>query len=149
MKGQKAPLSSFKTLTGETYDTTSLAGKVLVINFWFMGCAPCVAEMPALNKLVEEYKGKNVLFLGFSMDKADRLTPAFFEKSPFNFKIVADARGLARSFCVMGNPTTYVVDQQGIIRQAWMGFSDTRVSKLDPYYKAKATIDNLLGADGK
>ena len=148
VKGQKAPVSAFKTMTGESYDTATLAGKVVVINFWFMSCAPCRAEMPALNKLVDEYRGKDVLFFGFTPDKTDRLKPAFFEKTPFSFKIVADAQSLADSFAIMGYPTTYVIDGQGIIQQAWIGV-DSRFSPLDPYYKAKAAIDNLLGFTGK
>ncbi|CCH51874.1 alkyl hydroperoxide reductase/thiol specific antioxidant/Mal allergen [Fibrisoma limi BUZ 3] len=148
VKGQKAPVSAFKTMTGESYDTAALAGKVVVINFWFMSCAPCRAEMPALNKLVDEYRGKDVLFFGFTPDKTDRLKPEFFEKTPFNFNIVADAQRLADSFAITGYPTTYVVDGQGIIQQAWIGV-DSRFGPLDPYYKAKAAIDNLLGATGK
>ncbi|MDB5243713.1 MAG: hypothetical protein JWP57_4339 [Spirosoma sp.] len=148
VKGQKAPLLPFKTLSGESYDAASLAGKIVVVNFWFMSCAPCRAEMPALNKLVEAYKGKNVVFIGFSTDKADRLQPAFFEQNRFDFKVVAGALGLANSFQVMGYPTTYVIDQGGVIRQAWIGL-DSATGQLNPYYKAKAAIDNLLAAAGK
>ncbi|WP_165358867.1 peroxiredoxin family protein [Spirosoma sordidisoli] len=143
VKGQKAPLQSFKTINGETYDAASLEGKIVVVNFWFMSCAPCRAEIPALNKLVEEYKGKNVLFIGFSTDKADRLKSAFFEQNRFDFKVVADAQSLARSFQVMSFPTTFVIDQEGVIRQAWIGV-DSSLGALNPYYKAKAAIDNLL-----
>lgn len=147
VKGHQIPLSSFTTLTGETYDTASLAGKILVVNFWFIGCAPCRAELPALNRLVEEYKDKNVLFLGFATDRADKLTPAFFQQNRFDFKIIADAASIARPFYINGFPTTYVVDQRGTIRQAWIG--GVGLDKLGPYYKAKAAIDNLLTTTGK
>ncbi len=147
VKGQKAPLSAFRTLQGESYDSSALAGKVLVLNFWFMSCAPCVAEMPALNKLVEDYKGKDVLFLGFSSDKAEQLKPAFFQQHPFAFKIIADTRVIGRSFYFLGNPTTYVVDQQGVIRNAWVGGVGLRA--LDPYYRAKEAIDQLLTGSHK
>lgn len=143
VKGQKAPLVSFKTINGESYDAASLAGKIVVVNFWFISCAPCRAEMPALNKLVEEYKAKNVLFIGFSTDRADRLKPAFFKENRFDFKIVAGAQDLANSFQIMGYPTTYVIDQEGIIRQAWIGVN-SEMGQLDPYHKAKNAIDNLL-----
>ncbi len=149
VKGKKAPLAAFKTLDGKQYDKVSLAGRIIVVNFWFMSCAPCVAEIPALNKLVEEYKEKNVLFLGFSTDRTDRLKPAFFEKNPFDFEIVAESRSLASSFQVMGFPTTYIIDQQGIIRQAWMGFDRNAMNKMEPYRKAKLAIDNLLVPVGK
>lgn len=149
VKGQKAPLTSFKTLEGASYDAASLAGKILVVNFWFMSCAPCRAEFPAFNKLVEEYKGKNVLFLGFTPDKVARLKPDFFQQNRFDFTIVPEAQNLANSFYIMGYPTTYIVDQRGIISQAWIGFAGNGVNKLDPYYRAKAAIDNLLATATK
>jgi peroxiredoxin len=144
VKGHQMPLTSFKTLHGVSYDSSALAGKVLVINFWYMSCAPCVAEMPALNKLVEDYKGKSVLFLGFSSDKADQLKPAFFQQHPFAFQIIADARDIGRSFYFFGNPATYIIDQRGIIRNAWVG--GIGFNKLDPYDRAKTAIDQLLTA---
>ena len=144
VKGKRAPMTTFKTLDGKQYNRASMAGKILVVNFWFMGCAPCVAEMPALNKLVEEYKGKNVLFLGFSTDRSDRLKSAFFEKTRFDFKIVAESQGLAGSFHVLGYPTTYIVDHRGIIRQAWIGFDRNGMDDLEPYRRAKTAIDHLM-----
>ncbi|WP_461139651.1 peroxiredoxin family protein [Spirosoma pomorum] len=149
IQGIKAPLSSFRTLDGKAYDSTSLSGKIIVVNFWFVGCAPCRAEMPALNKLVNEYKGKDVLFFGFSTDKTDRLTPTFFSKNRFDFTIVADAQELARSFHVTGYPTTFIIDEQGLIRQAWFGYMDNSLDNLAPYYKAKAAIDYLLATAKK
>ena len=112
-----------------------------------MGCAPCRAEMPALNRLVTEYKGKNVLFFGFTPDKTATLTPDFFQQSPFNFKIVADDHSAINSFHISGYPTTYIVDQRGVIRQAWMAID--QLNQLEPYYKAKAAIDSLLKTNAK
>lgn len=150
VKGHKAPLTSFQTLEGESYDAATLAGKILVINFWDTSCAPCIAEMPALNKLVKEYEDKDVLFLGFSGDKAARLTATFFEKHPFAFKIIADAKTIIAPFYANSLPTTYIVDQQGIIRKAWIGLNGyTEMDTLAPYYKAKLAIDQLLTAAGK
>ena len=145
VKGHKAPLTSFQTLDGESYEAATLEGKILVINFWGISCAPCIAEMPALNKLVKEYKDKDVLFLGFSGDKAASLTTTFFEKHPFAFKIIADAKILITPFYANSLPTTYIVDQQGIIRKAWIGLEGyTTMDTLAPYYKAKSAIDQLL-----
>lgn len=150
VKGHKAPLTAFRTLEGESYAVADLAGKVLVINFWGITCAPCIAEMPALNKLVNEYKDKDVLFLGVSGDKSASLTATFFEKHPFAFKIIGDAKPFITAFYATSLPTTYIVDQQGIIRKAWMGLEGfTEMDKLAPYYKAKVAIDQLLTGAGK
>lgn len=141
VRGKPSPPLTFKTIAGESYEQTSLAGKIIVINFWFMGCVPCRQEMPALNRLVNEYRGKDVLFLGFATDRAEQLKPAYFAQNRFDFKIIGDAYPIAKSFSVLGYPTTFVVDGQGIVRDMWMGVG---FDKSEPYHKAKLTIDKLL-----
>ena len=56
-EGDKLPYFSFKTYANstETYSTEFAAGKVLVINFWFRTCAPCVEEMPVFENISQEY----------------------------------------------------------------------------------------------
>src|SRR6188472_749498 len=56
IRGKEIPELSLKTVTGEKIETKDLKGKVIVINLWFTTCHPCIAELPALNRLVEEYK---------------------------------------------------------------------------------------------
>lgn len=145
VRGKPIPPLTFKTINGESYERTSLSGKIIVINFWFMGCVPCRQEMPALNQLVNEYRGKDVLFLGFATDRAEQLKPSYFAQNRFDFKIIGDAYPTAKSFSVLGYPTTFVVDRQGIVQDMWMGVG---LDKLEPYHKAKLTIDKLL-ATGK
>lgn len=142
VRGNRIPITQLKTMQGEAYDVGSLTGKILVINFWFISCAPCRSEFPALNRLVAEYKGKNVLFLGLTPDRIDRLTPAFFRQNRFDFNIVPDAQSLANAFYISGYPTTYVVDQQGVIQHAWLGAAN-------PYQRAKVAIDSLLKRERK
>lgn len=146
VRGKPIPPLTFKTISGESYERASLSGKIIVINFWFMGCAPCRQEMPALNRLVDEYRGKDVLFLGFATDRAEQLKASYFAKNRFDFKIIGDAYPIAKSFFVLGYPTTFVVDGQGIVRDMWMGVG---LDKLEPYHKARLTIDKLLAAGRK
>ena len=58
--------SSFltKDLNGKTIDLKNLAGKILVLNYWFIGCLPCRKEIPKLNKIVDEYRSDSgVVFI--------------------------------------------------------------------------------------
>ena len=144
--GKSAPPMAFTTLSGKSYDNASLTGKIIVVNFWFTTCVPCREEMPALNRLVSEYRNKDVLFLGFATDPANRLTPAYFAQTKFDFTIISDAMPIATSFAVRSYPTTFIVDGQGIIRDMWLGVG---LDKLEPYHKAKATLDKLLATNPK
>ncbi|MBO9611293.1 MAG: TlpA family protein disulfide reductase [Dyadobacter sp.] len=141
VRGKKIPDLEFKTINGKRYRNADLRGKVLVINFWFKGCKPCVAEMPSLNKLVEEFRTKNVNFIGFATDNEQTLKPMYYNTGKFRFDIVANSQHVAEQFVFSGFPTTYIVDQNGIIVKAWTG---NMVSMGQPYVIAKPIIDQLL-----
>src|SRR5262249_13134660 len=54
--------------TGKAFTPESLAGKVVVVNFWATWCHPCQKEIPDLSKLYEKYKDKGVIVLGVMSD---------------------------------------------------------------------------------
>lgn len=141
VRGKKIPDLEFTTIRGKKYRNAELRGKVLVINFWFKSCGPCVAEMPSLNKLVESYRSENVNFIGFATDKEQVLKPVYHNTGKFLFEIVANSQSIADQFVFSGFPTTYIVDQNGIIVKAWTG---NMLSMGQPYEIAKPIIDQLL-----
>lgn len=56
----------FLAFDDKTYGEKELSGKIVVMNFWYSKCLPCIKEIPELNKIVAEYKdNKNIVFLGF------------------------------------------------------------------------------------
>ena len=132
--GDRFVPGQFTTLDGEAINPADSAGCVFVYNFWFTACAPCVAEIPALNRVVEKFAGRRVYFVGIGWDAAPRLK-AFLERRPYRFQIVsmsrdsiqalkkvdlypftlvADASGRV-SFVVFGRPA--VEDQEAIFGQ--------------------------------
>lgn len=82
--GCKAPDFTVKTIDGETLSLEQLQGKVIVINFWFESCAPCIAELPALNRLREEYKSKDVVFIAFGKDDSQTIKD-FLKRRDFKY----------------------------------------------------------------
>lgn len=124
--GCKIPAFTAKSIDGEIISSDSLVGKVIVINFWFIDCAPCIAELPQLNELVHYYKNKdNIEFLGLSIDDSAYIAKAFIGKYKFDFKIVPHAEYIAHQFCVLGYPKTYIIDRQGKIRKVFIGLKNS------------------------
>lgn len=146
INGKLMPELSLKTVTGEKIETKDLKGKVIVINLWFITCHPCIAELPALNRLVEEYKNKDVAFLGISTDTKAMLDADFFPKYKFDFKIIADGKDIVKKIGNTGFPTFYIIDTEGKVRDAWSGGATDKTAETAVYLKAKPIIDELLKA---
>ncbi len=108
---------SFSTtdISGKKYSLESCKGKVVVMNFWFIGCYPCIKEIPKLNKLVNKYQGKNVLFLAFALDKKERLLP-FLNKNHFNYTIIPESQTISDNYDVNIYPTHIIIDKDLTIR---------------------------------
>ncbi len=102
-------------IDGNNYTPESLKGNVVIINFWFIGCAPCEQEMPVLNKLVEKYNGQKVVFLGLTFDSKEKVEQ-FLKKKDFDFNIVPDATQMIADYNIMGYPTHMIIDKNLVIQ---------------------------------
>jgi len=100
----------------------SLKGKVVLINFWFEGCHPCLAEFGALNELAQKLKGnKEFEFISFSWDTTETIKRVK-EKYKLQFKVFqASAKECSRLNQNSGYPTTIILNRQGIIKYWIMG----------------------------
>lgn len=132
-----APGFEVKTLDGETLRLADLKGKVVVLNFWYIGCVPCQVEMPGLNKLVEEFKPDEVVFIGFALDDESHLRE-FLKKTPFKYRIVAGSSSIAKQYVASAYPTHVFINKQGLIEFIMIGGSPKRHEEL------RSVIQSLL-----
>jgi thiol-disulfide isomerase/thioredoxin len=121
--GSKAPDFSAKALDGMMLTLANLRGQVVVINFWNTGCKPCIAEMPALNEIVQMYKGKNVTFISMAPEKDEELIRTFLKKRPFDFIPVANAKELIVEAFLTEQiyPYTMIIDKSGNVKKIIIG----------------------------
>lgn len=132
---------------GEMIDFSAFQGKVIIINFWFMACVPCIAEMKGLNEIVDKYKTKEVKFISFTWDGKKELEQYFFPKYNFKFEIISDAESfLAEDIKLRwGFPTTYIIDQNGIIRKIFSGGeTEEEIAIKEIKEKIIPVVDQLL-----
>lgn len=129
--GTKFNYSKFKDVNGNTYDREFLKGKILVINFWFVGCGPCEIEMPELNELVNHYKdNKEIVFLSFSRSSESK-TRQFLARKKFNYPTVSMDEALRNEFRISVYPTNYVIDKNGVYYFASKGISAGSVTLIN------------------
>ena len=114
--GLQAPHFELKTLENELFENNNLLGKVVVLNFWFTNCAPCIEEMPFLNKIVSDYKNTDVVFLSVANDDSLKLQN-FLKTTKFDFKVVPyRGRVLIDTFKLFSAwPTTIIINKLGKI----------------------------------
>lgn len=127
----KMPAFEATDMKGNTWKSEDLIGKVVVLNYWFIGCAPCRVEIPGLNEMVEHYKGEDVVFLAFSTDPKANLE-GFLKKSPFNYNIIPDAMNHTQNINIKAHPTHIILDKSGNIRAQLVGGSAERHKEIMP-----------------
>jgi len=122
--GFLAPGFNLPALGGGTISTDGLLGQPLVINFWASWCPPCRSEMPALQRVYDEYQDQGLVLLGINATNQDSISAAteFAEEYGLTFPNVFDTGGRATNdYQVRSLPTTFFVDREGIIQEIIVG----------------------------
>jgi len=127
-------LASFKAndIKGNSYELSTLKGKVVVLNFWFVGCAPCRQEIPELNEIVEKYREHtDVVFLAIALDGKEAIQK-MIKKLPFDYNLIYDGKEIAADqYGVRMYPTHVVLDKEGKVNFHTSGYSPVTIEWLE------------------
>ena len=134
------------SLAGEEISLGDFKGKVVVLNFWSTRCVICNSELPKLNKLVSDFRGKDVVFLAVTVENPLKVEP-YLKKNRFDFAILPNGFGVLLKYAekdsegiiTMPYPSFYVVDQRGRIALKTIGAGKTA--------QMSAAIDRLLAGN--
>jgi thiol-disulfide isomerase/thioredoxin len=123
---EPAPRFTVAMLDGTPVTLDSLKGRVVVMDFWGTWCGPCLAEMPAIQKVHRTFaSNSNVVFLavnaGWHGDSADTVR-SFVERRHLDVPVALDPDGATRQLKVDALPTLVLIDRQGRIRLEEAGF---------------------------
>lgn len=123
-QGFLAPDFSLQSLTGENIRLADLRGQAVLVNLWAAWCPPCRAEMPALQKMYDEYKGQGFTVLAVNMNFQD--DPAavrpFVRQYGLTFPVLLDSDGnVARLYELRSLPSSFFIDRQGVVREVVIG----------------------------
>ncbi len=105
------------TVEGKQFDWSAYRGKVVLIDFWFMGCKPCVAEMPLLQELYQRYRGQKFEILGITVDHDAQELKSFLQqrKVPWvNLRQDGERRqSTVERYGIASFPTYVAVNKEG------------------------------------
>ena len=106
----------FRDAGGKVVDLGSLKGKVVFLNFWATWCPPCLAEMPSVNKLYEQFKSNpQVVFLLVDADGEFQRSQQYMDKKAYGLPVYAVASDIPEAVFKGSLPTTVVLDKSGNI----------------------------------
>ncbi|RMD85877.1 MAG: TlpA family protein disulfide reductase [Candidatus Dadabacteria bacterium] len=112
--GDFAPNFSARDITGKKVSLADFRGKVVLINFWASWCAPCVQEMPSLERLYERLQSRGLVVLAIGVDDEEKNLRAFVEEYDLTFPVLLDLQGkIKHTYRVSGVPESLVVDRSG------------------------------------
>ncbi len=127
LKNKEFPVFDLKTLTNENFSSEQLKGKPTMINFWFAKCAPCIDEMPVLNKIAEKYKDDfNFIAITYENEKDVR---NFLNKHPFNFKHLVNAKKFINLLGIKAYPMNLFIDKDGVLKYVKGGIPYERIEE--------------------
>jgi thiol-disulfide isomerase/thioredoxin len=117
-----APGLRLPDLSGRERGLAEFQGKVLLVNFWASWCSPCVEEMPSLERLAAQMRGKPFALVGVNVEESRFRAMTMAQRLKLDFPILLDADGTVfRRWGATVLPTTYVLDARGLVRYVAQG----------------------------
>ncbi|MGP1397778.1 MAG: TlpA disulfide reductase family protein [Inquilinaceae bacterium] len=121
---EAAPDISFSDALGNSLDLEDFRGHVVLVNLWATWCAPCVREMPALDRLQRRLAQRGLVVIPISIDREGiaAVAPFYEEHGLDALGVYLDPPGQsARAFATPGLPATYLIDRDGLLIGTYLG----------------------------
>lgn len=115
------------TETGETVTSDDYRGGVLVVNFWYAACGPCIVEAPLLEEVWQDYQDQGVAFLGVNTYDQPATALSFARDNNVTYPSVIDVNdgqvklAFAQLTPIQATPTTLVIDRDGRVAARIIG----------------------------
>ena len=112
--GDLAPDFSIPYLGGGTKKLSDYRGKVVLLNFRASWCGPCVAELPALERLQSKLKDRGFIVVSIGIDDDEDSLSTFAERFGLSFPVLVDRLGEVKGrYRLTGVPETFILDRDG------------------------------------
>jgi peroxiredoxin len=152
--GKKAPDFGMTDTAGKTFHVSDYRGKVLVLDFWYVWCKPCIAKFPAIKKMIESYSDAPLAAVGVNIDRPERVEQAMqvIADNGLTWRQVVEGKAeFLPAYQVFGRlperPMTFpiyvAIDEKGISRYATNDF-EKMGRYLEAHFRDPLGPDNTL-----
>ncbi|HVN92081.1 MAG TPA: TlpA disulfide reductase family protein [Terracidiphilus sp.] len=136
MHDTSAPLFDTPDIFGNTERLADQKGKVVLINIWATWCGPCREEMPKLDQLYRERKGKGLVVFGLS-DEDVSVQQKYLQKVPVSYPLLTQKGNVPEFYRDIARyPAMFLIDRSGRLQPA--------PGPDQPFEKFQAAVDSLL-----
>ncbi len=139
--GKRIPSLNLQGIDGTVYNPAKMQGKIVLLNFWFAACKPCITEIASLNELQRKFENDNFVVLSVSTD-AQRIAEQAAERRNMDYLVAANGKAAAERLKVVTFPTSFLVDTRGVIQEVFIGASADDATYT--YSEVKPHIEKLL-----
>jgi peroxiredoxin len=123
--GGATPVLELAALDGQPQRLEDYRGRVVLVNFWATWCAPCVEEMPSIEKLRRSLDARRFAVLAVNVGEGPGAASAFAEKMNLGFTLLLDREmKTSRAWGARVLPATFIVDPAGKVRYSYYGAID-------------------------
>lgn len=124
------------TLEGKVKNFSSFKGKVVFLNFWATWCPPCIAEMPNIQALYENFgSNDDIVFVMVSLDESVPKAQRFIVRKEFTFPVYQLTNGRPTELQSTTIPTTYIINKAGFIVSERRGMANYNTSAFHSFLK--------------
>jgi peroxiredoxin len=132
-----APDFTLTNPDGKKVSIKDFRGKVVFLNFWASWCEGCREEMPSMERLYKEFKGKGLEILAVNVKEQRPTAVAFYKKLQLTYPVVLDPDGeVGLLYGAFGLPVTYLIDRKGILLARLWGPADWHSPAARNLFKA-------------
>jgi len=134
VEGKRAPDFELTDLNGDKVRLSEYKGMPVLLNFWASWCPPCKKEMPHMESIYKKYKDEFAILAVnvTTSEKKKEDVNKFIEEYKLTFPIPMDEKGeVFHQYEVMGYPTSFFIDSDGIIRRVVLGPVDEKELKTE------------------
>jgi thiol-disulfide isomerase/thioredoxin len=123
-RARMAPAFSITTLDGRQVSLDSLAGKVVLIDFWATWCGPCRESLPKIREIAQKFSGEPFVVMSISLDTDEAKWKDFVAKNQMTWLQYRDGGfdgSISRLFGVTAIPHTFTIDADGVLQEEHVG----------------------------